>query len=223
MAKIEQKEDVMDRFQTKTSMLMIAISLSFLAGYVDALGFLELGGIFISFMSGNSTRLGIADTAAGTLPVFLLAGIIALFVLGVIAGSLIGRYARVRRSHAIIAFVTGLLCAAGLCDALGFSGWAVAMATLSMGAINTLFEKDGEVSIALTYMTGTLVRMGQRMAAAITGGARFGWVRYFLLWAGLVCGAVTGAFFYGLYGFSAIWFAAAEAVVLLAALARIDR
>ena len=32
--------------------------MSTLAGYVDAIGFLHLGGLFVSFMSGNSTRMG---------------------------------------------------------------------------------------------------------------------------------------------------------------------
>ena len=35
-----------------------AAYLSALAGYVDALAFLKLGGFFVSFISGNSTRLG---------------------------------------------------------------------------------------------------------------------------------------------------------------------
>ena len=35
------------------------VALSTLAGYVDATGFLMLGGFFVSFMSGNSTRLGV--------------------------------------------------------------------------------------------------------------------------------------------------------------------
>lgn len=34
------------------------IGLSALASYVYAIGFIELGGFFVSFMSGNSTRLG---------------------------------------------------------------------------------------------------------------------------------------------------------------------
>ena len=34
----------------------IAVGLALLAGYIDALGFLSLGGYFVSFMSGNSTR-----------------------------------------------------------------------------------------------------------------------------------------------------------------------
>ena len=40
--------------------LALACTLSALAGYVDAIGFLHLGGMFVSFMSGNSTRLGVS-------------------------------------------------------------------------------------------------------------------------------------------------------------------
>ena len=64
----------------------LAIGLSMLAGYVDAIGFIQLGGFFVSFMSDNSTRLGVGliewsndATRAG--------GLITLFVIGVIAGS----------------------------------------------------------------------------------------------------------------------------------------
>lgn len=204
----------MHRIHTHPSGQMIAVSLSFLAGYVDALGFLKLGGVFISFMSGNSTRLGVSVSGHEVLPAALLAGIIALFVCGVIAGSLVGHFMRRHRSTAIMALVTILLLLAGFCDALGHLRIAVALATAAMGAINTLFEKDGEVSVALTYMTGTLVRMGQHMAKALTGGPRLGWVRYLLLWSGLACGALTGALCYGLFGFTAIWISAAQAAVI---------
>lgn len=204
----------MDRLHTSRSMLFVAVSLSFLAGYVDALGFLKLGGVFISFMSGNSTRLGVSGSVADVFPALMLAGIIALFVIGVIAGSLAGHYLRRTRGIAIMTLVGGLLALSGICDAIGYVGAAVAVATMAMGAVNTLFEKDGEVSIALTYMTGTLVRMGQHIAKAMTGGAPFGWVRYFVLWAGLLCGALAGAFIYSFYGFSAIWLAVALTVAI---------
>ena len=35
----------------------MAVALSLLAGFVDALGFMHLGGYFVSFMSGNSTQM----------------------------------------------------------------------------------------------------------------------------------------------------------------------
>ena len=39
--------------------LTLAVVLVALAGFVDAVGFLVLGGLFVSFMSGNSTQFAI--------------------------------------------------------------------------------------------------------------------------------------------------------------------
>ena len=69
--------------------IALACALSALAGYVDGIGYLQLGGLFVSFMSGNSTRMGVAiahghwQTAAEAL------GLIVLFVIGAAVGSLI--------------------------------------------------------------------------------------------------------------------------------------
>ena len=45
--------------------ISLACALSALAGYVDAIGFLHLGGLYVSFMSGNST-LVLSAIVAGT-------------------------------------------------------------------------------------------------------------------------------------------------------------
>ena len=92
---------------------------------------------------------------------------------------------------------------------------ASAMA-MAMGMENALFERDGEVQIGLTYMTGTLVKFGQRLVSALMGGAPFGWLPYALLWLGLVSGACLGAVSYGAIGHVAIWGAAGFALLLAA-------
>jgi uncharacterized membrane protein YoaK (UPF0700 family) len=89
-----------------------------------------------------------------------------------------------------------------------------------MGALNGVFQRDGEVSIAITYMTGTLVRMARAMAAALTGGPRWHWAPYLLLWTGLVAGAALGALSYAAIGLLGLWGAALAATVLTLVFAR---
>ena len=83
----------------------LAVGLSALAGYVDALGFIHLGGFFVSFMSGNSTRLGVG-LVERTHDAAIALGLIGLFVLGVILGSLAGRRAQSHR-RVVVLFVVG--------------------------------------------------------------------------------------------------------------------
>lgn len=198
---------------------LLAMCLSALAGYVDALGYLQLGGFFVSFMSGNSTRLAIgivSDAHAALLSI----GLIASFVCGVMAGTLAGRVAPpAYRSSIVLALVAVLLALGAGFDAIGFGVAAIVATALAMGAENAVFERDGEVSIGVTYMTGTLVKLGQRLAGALTGGARWAWLSYLMLWASLVCGAAFGAAVYPSMGLGALWLAAPAAAALAAAAA----
>ncbi len=201
----------MNRYDRKTWGL--AACFAALAGYVDALGFLYLGGFFVSFMSGNSTRLAVglsehlADAATA-------AGLIASFVIGVMLGSLCGRVIQRSRHSALMYLIAAMLMIAALLAIADVNSAAAAVLAMAMGAENALFERDGEVQIGLTYMTGTLVKFGQRLVSAIMGGDRFGWVPYLLLWLGLVIGAVLGAVSYAAIGHHAIWGAAAAAFLL---------
>lgn len=188
----------------------LAIGLSALAGYVDAVGFIQLGGFFVSFMSGNSTRLGVGLIERSN-DAALASGLIALFVIGVVAGSLVGRSAKAHRRPAVLILVAILLFNAASSAATGSTEAAVVAMVLAMGAENAVFEHDGELHIGLTYMTGTLVKFVQRVAASIMGGPRFSWASYGLLWAGLVAGAVAGAASYSWLGLASLWFAAAIA------------
>lgn len=192
---------------------LLAGCLAAVAGYVDACGFLKLGGLFVSFMSGNSTRLGVG--LASHLPTAVTAAaLIATFVLGATAGALVAEVAGPRRNAAVLGFVTILLAIAAAMGTARSDGWSIGAVALAMGAENAVFLRSGEVSIGLTYMTGTLVKLGQRIAAAILGGDRWGWLPYLLLWAGLLLGAIAGAALYPVLGMSALWIAAGVAAAL---------
>lgn len=198
----------------------LAIGLSALAGYVDAIGFTELGGFFVSFMSGNSTRLGVGLIERSRDAV-IAGGLIAVFVVGVIAGSLTGRLAGPHRRPMVLTLVAALLAVAAACAAIGATPIAVAAMVLAMGAENSVFEQGDDVHIGLTYMTGALVKFGQRAAAALSGGDRFAWAPYILLWAGLVVGAVLGAATHQWLGLAGLWFAAASAATFAIIASRI--
>jgi uncharacterized membrane protein YoaK (UPF0700 family) len=68
----------------------------------------------------------------------------------------------------------------------------IMLVVFGVGALNTSFVKDGEVSVPLSYVTGTLVKMGQGIERHIAGGNVTEWLGYFLLVASFVVGAAFG-------------------------------
>jgi uncharacterized membrane protein YoaK (UPF0700 family) len=198
---------------------MIAVTMAALAGFVDAIGFLASGGFFVSFMSGNSTRLGVglADymSAAST-----AASLIAAFVSGVVIAALVKKRLspRFRQSGVMAISATGLTIASAITPLAPPIASCLAIA-LAMGAINLLFEEDGDVRIGLTYMTGTLVKLGHHMANALTGGQRWTWLSFLALWLGLAGGALIGAVTFRQLGLAATWVAAIAGWIMCVALA----
>lgn len=193
----------------------LACFLAGVAGYVDAMGFRHLGGVFVSFMSGNTTRLGVDIATHDWMKAGEVAGIIAIFVVGAALGALIGQDGRRSRRAAILWTEAGLLALAALSANfhIAFVG-TIAMA-LAMGVENAVFQRNGAPGIGLTYVTGALVKVGHRLASALQGGDKWGWVPSLLLWASLCLGATLGAIAYGIFGLSGLW-AACLIIVALA-------
>src|SRR6266849_4773491 len=199
--------------------IALACALSALAGYVDGIGFLHLGGLFVSFMSGNSTRMGVSLASGQWLPAAEALGLIALFVVGAAFGSLIVLGRGVHRQPWVLLAEAVLLAAAALCYAFGLANTAVAAIVLAMGLENAVFQIHGGAGLGLTYVTGALVKVGQLAAAALTGGERWGWAPNLLLWAAMVTGSLCGALAYLWINLAAIWFAAGAALALSAVVA----
>ncbi|WP_328812546.1 YoaK family protein [Rhodococcus sp. NBC_00297] len=180
----------------------VALGLAAVAGFVDAVGFLALGGFFVSFMTGNTTRAAVELTAGhlGAASVGLV--VIVSFVGGVVTGSLVGDLAGRRRKTVVLLLVAVLLAAAGV---VHLGGGATLVSALivaaAMGAENAVFERDGGIS--LTYMTGTLVTMARTIAARIHGRSSESWVRPLLMWAALAGGAILGAAAFAIVGLGA--------------------
>lgn len=197
-----------------------AVLVAALAGYVDAMGYITLGGFFVSFMSGNSTSATVDLVDGRGLGAAVGGVIIVLFVMGVVGGSLLGRAAGSRRRPVVMVSVTMLLMVALVGAGVESTHLVIAPLTVAMGAQNTVFERSDAASISLTYMTGTLVKLGQRIADALTGGPRWEWVRFATLWLGLIAGVVAGAAAHRAVGLAGLWVAVALAAGLAVAFGR---
>lgn len=203
----------MDRFDRRRQAL--AISLAGLSGFVDATGFLSADRYFVSFMSGNTTRLGVElaqDWRGAATPALLIAG----FVVGVAAGSVVAARSGRWRKPAVLLLVAALLLCAVLAATAGLHAAALAAMVLAMGALNNTFQRNGQVAVGLTYMTGALVRLGQAIGAGFGRERQAGWQGYLLLWLGLAGGALLGALAFRHVGAGCLWIALAAALALAA-------
>ncbi|QDX26273.1 DUF1275 domain-containing protein [Sphingomonas suaedae] len=190
--------------------IALAVALAALAGFVDAIAFTRLGGYFVSFMSGNSTRLGVGiGLADGT--AVLAAALILAFVAGVMGAAIIARRFAERRKVAVLGAVTATLAAAAGLWMIRPGPLPLLLVAAAMGMENGVFARDGEVAIGVSYMTGSLVRMAQRLAGALMGDPdRWAFVPHLMLWLGFAVGVVMGA---------KVGLAAADLALWIAALA----
>ena len=194
----------------------LAAAFAFLAGVVDALGFLALGGFFVSFMTGNTTRLAVgvardrwAEAGEGGL-------ILALFVTGAVLGFALAQAPRLKPATGLVLAL--LLVVSALIHQTGHDRAAALSAAVAMGFENAAFQSMTGTATALTYMTGTLVQIARRLVDAFAGGPRLAWLEPLSLWLALTVGAIVGARCYAAYGLDTLWAAAALATLLGAAL-----
>lgn len=201
----------------------LALGFAMLAGFVDAVGFIKSGGLFVSFMSGNSTRLAISlATLGGT--AMIAAALIALFVSGVISAVLIcDRVTGMHRKVTVAGMVAAFMVLAAAAQTIGWEAVTISLLCLGMGASNAIFQRDGEVAIGVTYMTGTLVKLGYKLADAVRGRDLHGWAPYLLLWLALVSGGVIGALAFATSPTLSLWAATLFSAALFEATRRLTR
>lgn len=169
----------------------LALGLAGLAGLVDATGFVVAGGYFTSFMSGNTTRMGVELVERPMLALAPL-GLIGCFLAGVIAGAMVGKQVRGRHKRVLLGLVAATLSTGAGLLAAGQPVPFLALSAMAMGCANNVFARDGEVTVGVTYMTGALVRFGQGVAARLAGEPLASTRGYGLLWGALAAGAAAG-------------------------------
>lgn len=200
----------------------LAVALAALAGFVDAVGFVAAGGYFVSFMSGNTTRLGV-DLATDLPEAVLPLGLIASFTAGAFVGALLAESRPERRKTITLGIAALLLALASALQAGFASLWYLGACAMAMGALNNAFSREGEVQIGVTYLTGALVRWAQGLALRVRGQDPSRHSGYGALWLGLALGSLAGAATFAINGSIGLQLAAAGALLLLLAAARIER
>lgn len=184
-----------ERGRAEASVYALATCLTVLAGFVDATGYIHFHHLFVSFMSGNSTQAMVAAAAGDGAKLAVVGRTILLFLGGVIGGELLAALSP-RWGRPLVLLVETMLLGIALATlrpAVGEAFAASAMA-LAMGVQNAAVHKAEGVSLALTYVTGTLVHVGRGVAAALRRASSWRAVLPFLgLWIGLASGGLLGA------------------------------
>jgi uncharacterized membrane protein YoaK (UPF0700 family) len=196
----------------------LGVALTAVAGCVDAIGYIELGGLFASFMSGASVSLGVGLSDGYRDAVHQGVLLIAVFLCGATAATVMAGVAGAWALAIVLLLEGALLGAAAL---LAEAGWTTAIAILpvvaAMGVQNTALRPVEGVRLGVTFMTGTLVSLGQGLGRTLLGRARpWSWLPHALVWCAFSVGAAAGAASYAAFGFLAVAGPAAL-VVLLAA------
>lgn len=182
---------------TPASHLSLGLVLTAAAGMIDVVGFIELGGFYTSFMSGNTTQLGAGLAHMG--PVLLLpASLVVMFVIGSFVGSLASSLGNRRGRIGVLSVVIAGLLVTLTLHANGFSA-AQAMLALAAaaGAQNAVLPQTGAARLGATFVTGTLFAAGQDLARAVRREAPpWRWIQHLLVWLALLLGAAVGALAY---------------------------
>jgi len=191
--------------------LVLAGLLAALAGMVDVIGYLHLNGLFVSYMSGNSTQLAAALGQANLAQAGAITKLVVLFVLGAAAGQVLGMFTGEWRMIWVLAGVTVLLTLAALLAT------APEPMVFAMGALNASMHRAGSIPVSLTFVTGVLVRFGQGLGDFLTRrSSDLKWLAQAVPWIGLIAGATIGSAAFMRIGEAAIWVSVALAALLLA-------
>ncbi|APA98619.1 YoaK family protein [Nocardia seriolae] len=177
--------------------MRLSAVLSILAGFIGAAAYTHSEGYFVTFMTGNTER-SVLGNFAGDHPLALgAAAIIACFLVGVFVASLCRRFWWTNHPHGATMLTTAALLGAAIVDAaheehsLGLA--PILFVAFGMGSLNTSFVKNGEVSIPVSYITGTLVKFAQGVERHVAGGGNArDWLGYATQYLSFGTGALIG-------------------------------
>ncbi len=145
----------------------LAMCISLTAGYLDGYGLLVLG-TYVSFMSGNTTltglRTGQADVSLAVSPAIA----VACFLAGSFVGNVVAHSGLRHANRVLFGLVAGvLIIVMQLQNDAMFKMVNIAALGFGMGMVNPALSRIGSEAVSLTFVTGTLSRIGNHLALAL--------------------------------------------------------
>jgi oxalate decarboxylase len=196
---------------------VFAMSLTCMAGYLDAVGYTHLAGLYVSFMSGNSTRLGIAIAEGDRALLVPCAVVIVGFLTGAFIGSWIGDAVSRFKLTAVLATEIALLLLT-IALSLGTAGYAAQLPIcVAMGIQNAAHETIAGADLGKSFITGFLFNLGKALAhlAQDRAGAAQA-LAYGASWSAFLLGVVLGSAALSHFGLTGSMSVAAGVLVALA-------
>ncbi|PXW28297.1 YoaK family protein [Paraburkholderia caballeronis] len=213
--------------------------LAMIAGYVDALGFIALSGVFTAHVTGNFILIGAALGGAGN-GILLKLSTLPAFVAGVLLAAALAHLTRAGgtartssmlylvQALGLVAFAAAGIAATPLAELSSLSALLCAMlGALAMGMQNAHDRVVGRRGVPNTVMTGNVTQAVLDLASIVRGGAaprermraRQRLAETVLALLCFALGAVAGAL---LFGWASFWALAlpGAALAVLAGLAR---
>jgi len=209
--------------------LIVALLLAGLTGFVDAVAFDRFLGVFPANQSGNAVFLGTSIGGSANATGWQSGTSMAAFALGIVVAELVRRRVRGPRLGAwllvaecallvVVIAITGPIERPHIIG--GGEGFVlIVLASMAMGVQTLVIRRVAGTSVATTYQTGAIARMGESLSNVLTRAARLREQRelavLLLVLTSYVAGAAVGAAAPGRWRWSMALAAAVVAAIAL--------
>ncbi|MBV8845353.1 MAG: DUF1275 domain-containing protein, partial [Bryobacterales bacterium] len=145
----------------------LAAALTCVGGYVDAIGYLSLGQVYVANMSGNSVSLGINSARLDWPQIWKHGWPILSYVVGLVMSRFIVTWTKRNEAEFGASLAFGLQAVLLMCFiALHSGAGGVFLCACAMGIQAATLSRFGGFNVYTAFVTGTLVKMGDALVDA---------------------------------------------------------
>ncbi|MBT9331675.1 YoaK family protein [Paracidobacterium acidisoli] len=214
------------RHRTMPHVFLLVALLCSIAGAVDTLGYIRLGGVFVANLTGNTVLLAWHAEQRQWADAALRMGLILTYFAGVVTDHLMRRWIRADRLR-INPAVASLMIEFFILCTLAFLGvegnlrvTLLLILAWTMGLQNDAFQQIGPVNLNTTFLTGNIEKLGSILTTPVEGvkkerERRLQIGALIIAWTAYGTGAVVGAIGSHLFALRALLLPAALVIPVL--------